>query len=173
MSPLLSGTLGCRAAGWNVTCPHSSLQCELCRAKFGFVHHNMHGTLHCVFSSAFKDSLSVCVCVLPGFIEVFSCVGHSTGGSQPLTQRSCGHVHKLLLLLACKYKTSILHFGIFSVRMKMQPWQQLQSASSQRGAEDGPSACKLLFSVSPTWARKLKGSTNLTDGCSHGHRKHL
>lgn len=62
----------------------------------------------------------ICVCVsvrvLPGFVEVFSCVGHSTGGPQPLTQRSCGHVHKLLLLLACTYKTCVLHFGSLSAR---------------------------------------------------------
>lgn len=163
MSALLSGTLGCRAAGWNVTCPRSSLQRELCRAQFAYVYHNMHGT----------QFICVCVCVLPGFIKVFSCVGHSTGGSQPLTQRSCGHVHKLLLLLACKHKTCISHFGIFSARMKMQPRQQLQSASSQRGAEDGLSACKLLFSASPNWAKTLVASTNLTEGCSHGHRKRL
>lgn len=55
----------------------------------------------------------------------------------------------------------------------MQPRQQLQSASSQRGAEDGLAACKLLFSASPNWAKKLDASTNLTDGCSHGHRKRL
>lgn len=67
--------------------------------------------------------------MLPGFIKVFSCVGHSTGGPQPLTQRSRGHVHKLLLLLACTYKTCILHVCMFSTRTTVQPWQQLQSVS--------------------------------------------
>lgn len=48
MSALLSGTLGCRAAGWNVTCPRSSLQRELCRAQFASVYHNMHNMCVCV-----------------------------------------------------------------------------------------------------------------------------
>lgn len=36
--------------------------------------------------------------VLPGLVKVFSSVSHSTRGSQPLTKRSRGHIHKLLLL---------------------------------------------------------------------------
>lgn len=40
--------------------------------------------------------------VLPGLVKVFSGVSHSTGNSQPLTQRSSGHVHKLLFLFVCK-----------------------------------------------------------------------
>lgn len=101
--------------------------------------------------------------MLPGFIKVFSCVGHSTGGSQPLTQRSCGHVHKLLLLFACTYKTCILHFGIF--RTMMQPRQQLQSAEPRM--DDLHANC---YSAQVQTEGKLYASKNLTDGCSHGNR---
>lgn len=52
--------------------------------------------------------MCLCLCMLPGLVKVFSCVGHSTGSSQTLTQRSSGHVHKLLLLLAHTYTQKIL-----------------------------------------------------------------
>lgn len=53
------------------------------------LHESFHGQSVCVF-----------LCMLPGLVKVFSSVGHSTRSAKPLTQRSSGHIHKLLLLLA-------------------------------------------------------------------------
>lgn len=47
--------------------------------------------------------------VSPGLVKIFSCIGHSTGYTQALPQRACGHIHKLLLLSNAHMHASMSH----------------------------------------------------------------
>lgn len=56
------------------------------------------------------------VCALPGLVKVLPGVGHSAGRSQSLTQRSSGHIHKLLPLLTCTHRAEVRRTQVFQAQ---------------------------------------------------------
>ncbi len=76
----LSGGVRCKAAGWNVTCQHGSLQRTLCHALFHAIYLDMYRCmLGCCASSClhyacwrlftwvcflYRDKIHVCVCLM-------------------------------------------------------------------------------------------------------------
>lgn len=121
----------------------------------------MHRVFSTFQSHFICEWVRVWVSVLPGFIKVFSCVGHSTGGPQPLTQRSSGHIHKLLLLLSCTHNTCILQH-------RQDENAAAAAAACVLSVEDGPSAGTRLFSDQKLWELKT-----WPDGCSQTGTKTL
>lgn len=74
--------------------------------------------------------VSVTLFVLPGLVKVFSSVSHSTRGSQPLTKRSRGHIHKLLLLHPRTHKKDV-HY---SLQLELSKQQQMDCFSFLNGS---------------------------------------
>lgn len=118
----------------------------------GYLHFLYIQLLNSCFNVAKVSLFRLLLRMLPGLVKVFSSVGHSTGGSKALTQRSSGHIHELLLLLGrTATQTVRLYRSLSSVRQRMDCFV---FSKRTRAWDRGPICAVDDFGCCSVWTRR-------------------